>query len=155
PGAIETYTFEGLMQDGKALQMGTSHWLSQDFAKSFEMRFQDREGNLAYPHLTSWGTTTRLIGAVVMVHGDESGLVLPPKIAPIQAVIIPILKKNADNSAVAAQAQHMKEVLCKVGIRAHLDNDESQTPGAKFYHWELKGVPVRIEIGPRDLEKRV
>jgi prolyl-tRNA synthetase len=135
--------------------MGTSHWLSQDFAKVAEMKFQDREGNLAYPHLTSWGATTRLVGAVIMVHGDEVGLVLPPKVAPIQVIIIPILKKDSDNSAVQAQGEHIKEVLKKAGIRAVVDADDSKTPGAKFYHWELKGVPVRLEIGPRDLEKRV
>lgn len=155
PGAIETYTFEGLMQDGKALQMGTSHWLSQDFAKVADMKFQDRDGNLDYPHMTSWGTTTRLVGAVVMVHGDEAGLILPPKVAPIQVVIIPILKKNADNSAVAAEVAHLKTVLHKAGIRVEVDADDSKTPGAKFYHWELRGVPVRIELGPRDLEKRI
>jgi prolyl-tRNA synthetase len=155
PGAVETYTFETLMQDGKALQMGTSHLLSQSFAHSFEMTFQDKEGNLSYPHLTSWGVTTRLIGALVMVHGDQKGLVLPPMIAPIQVVIIPIFKKNTDSSEVINAVTRLAESLKAEAIRVHLDADESETPGSKFYKWELKGVPVRIEIGARDLENNV
>jgi len=153
PGAVKTLTFEALMQDGKALQMGTSHLLSQSFAKSFDMKFQDREGNVAYPYLTSWGVTTRLIGAVIMVHGDEKGLVLPPKIAPIQVVIIPILKKNKDNSTVLSVVKGIQQELEKLNIRVHVDDDDTKSPGAKFFKWELKGVPVRIEIGPRDIEK--
>ncbi|HRN77855.1 MAG TPA: proline--tRNA ligase [Candidatus Dependentiae bacterium] len=152
PGAVKTMTFEALMQDGKALQMGTSHLLSQKFAESFHIEFQDKEGKLAMPYLTSWGVTTRLIGAVVMVHGDERGLVIPPKIAPIQVVIIPILKKNMDNTTVLTAAQHIKNELQSKGIRVFLDEDEHKTPGTKFYKWELRGVPVRIEIGPRDVE---
>ena len=153
PGAVFTLTFEGLMQDGKALQMGTSHMLSQSFAHSFEMKFQDQNGNLSYPFLTSWGATTRLIGAVIMVHGDEKGLVLPPRIAPIQIVIIPILRKGHDNQPVLDKVAEMKQQLESLGIRVHVDVDDSKSPGAKFYHWELRGVPVRIEIGPRDLEQ--
>lgn len=149
PGADKTYTFEGVMQDGKALQMGTSHLLSQSFAKSFNMTFQDRNGNLAHPYLTSWGATTRLVGAVVMVHGDQKGLVLPPRIAPIQVVIVPIFKKDEEKATILAAAQSIKDSL--PNIRVHIDTDEHKTPGAKFYHWEMKGVPVRIEIGPRDL----
>lgn len=148
PGADKTYTFEGVMQDGKALQMGTSHLLSQNFAVSFNMTFQDRNGNLAYPFLTSWGATTRLVGAVVMVHGDQKGLILPPKIAPIQIVIVPILKKGEERPVLDA-AQRIKESL--KDIRVHIDADDHKTPGAKFYHWEMKGVPLRIEIGPRDI----
>lgn len=151
PGAEETYTFETLMQDGKALQMGTSHLLSQSFAHAFEMMYQDKEGKQAYPYLTSWAVTTRLIGAIVMVHGDQKGLVLPPRIAPIQVVIIPILKKNADNDAVLDAATAITQDLIQQGIRVLNDSDDTETPGAKFYKWELKGVPVRIEIGPRDL----
>lgn len=151
PGAEKTLTFEGMMQDGKALQMGTSHILSQSFAHSFEMKFQDRNGALAYPYLTSWGATTRLVGAVVMVHGDQKGLVLPPKIAPIQVVIIPIFKSGEDKQNVLAAAQTIKDSLEKHAIRVHIDADEQKTPGAKFYHWEMKGVPLRVEIGPRDL----
>lgn len=148
PGAVKTYTFEGIMQDGKALQMGTSHLLSQSFAKSFDMKFQDRNGGLSYPYLTSWGATTRLVGAVVMVHGDQKGLALPPRIAPIQVVIIPILKKGEEKTVLDA-AQKIKDSL--KNVRVHIDADDQRTPGAKFYHWEMKGVPLRVEIGPRDL----
>lgn len=153
PGAEKTYTFEGLMPDGKALQMGTSHLLSQNFAKAFEMKYQDHEGHLSYPYLTSWGTTTRLIGAVIMVHGDEKGLVLPPRIAPIQVVIIPIFKKGSDTQAILEKANWVATQLKKAGLRVEIDADDSKTPGAKFYHWELRGVPIRVEIGPRDIEK--
>lgn len=148
PGAEKTYTFEGLMQDGKALQMGTSHLLSQSFAHAFDMKFQDKEGGLSYPYLTSWGVTTRLIGAVVMVHGDNKGLILPPKVAPIQVVIIPIIK--GDSAGVVEKTQEIAEKLKISGIRVKLD-DSQETPGAKFYHWEMKGVPLRLELGPRDL----
>jgi len=150
PGADETMTFEGLMQDGKALQMGTSHLLSQSFAKSFNIQFQDREGKLAYPYLTSWGTTTRLVGAVVMVHGDQKGLVLPPKIAPIQMVIVPIFKTPEDRDKILNLAHEIKNRL-KDSIRIHIDAREEINPGNKYYHWEMKGVPLRLEIGPRDL----
>lgn len=155
PGAVETYTFEGLMQDGKALQMGTSHLLSQSFAHSFDMKFQDKDGAMAYPYLTSWGSTTRLVGAVIMVHGDNKGLVLPPRVAPTQVIIIPILKKGSDTGGIIAAAHDIKKQLAVAGIRVKVDDDEATSPGAKFFHWELKGVPVRIEIGPRDLEKGV
>lgn len=149
PGAVKTYTFEAWMQDGKALQMGTSHLLSQSFAKSFNMQFQDREGKQAYPYLTSWGVTTRLIGATVMVHGDAKGLVLPPRIAPIQVVIVPIFKKDTDVAALMEVVNQVAQSL--EGIRVFVDADTQKTPGAKFYTWEIKGVPVRIEIGPRDV----
>ncbi|MEX0672436.1 MAG: proline--tRNA ligase [Candidatus Babeliales bacterium] len=151
-GALKTYTFEGIMQDGKALQMGTSHRISQTFAHAFDMKFQDKDGAMAYPHLTSWGATTRLVGALVMAHGDEKGLVLPPRVAPIQVVIVPILKKGADNSAIITAVKKIAEELD--AIRVHIDLDETKSPGAKFYHWELRGVPVRIEVGPRDLENQ-
>jgi prolyl-tRNA synthetase len=150
PGAEETYTFEALMQDGKALQMGTSHLLSQSFAHAFEMKFQDQHGAMVYPYLTSWGATTRLIGAVVMVHGDQKGLVLPPHAAPIQVVIVPITTKNSDTQALMKAVHNLAQELKLVGIRVHVD-DREETPGAKFYHWELRGVPLRVEIGPRDL----
>lgn len=152
PGAEVTMTFEAVMQDGKALQMGTSHLLSQSFAHSFEMEFQDRDGNKAYPYLTSWGSTTRLIGAVIMVHGDQKGIVLPPKIAPIQVVIIPIIKSGHDNEAILHKVDELAHALTKQGIRVFVDADDSKTPGNKFYHWELRGVPVRVEMGPRDVE---
>ena len=154
PGAITTMTFEGVMQDGKALQMGTSHLLSQSFAHSFEMTFQDREGNVAYPFLTSWGATTRLIGAVIMVHGDAKGLRLPPMIAPIQVVIIPIVKKD-DRDAVMTAVRTCMAELKNAGIRVFVDEDETKSPGAKFYKWELKGVPLRLELGSRDLARNV
>jgi prolyl-tRNA synthetase len=148
PGADKTYTFEAVMQDGKALQMGTSHLISQNFAKAFEMMFQNREGSLSYPYLTSWAVTTRLIGAVVMTHGDSKGLVLPPRIAPIQVVIIPIYKAQDKNAVLDA----VKKITVDLGnIRVMVDHDEQKTPGSKFYQWELKGVPLRIEIGSRDL----
>lgn len=151
PGAEMTYAFEGIMPDGKALQMGTSHLLSQSFARSFEMTFQDRDGNLAFPYLTSWGATTRLVGAVVMVHGDEKGLVLPPRIAPIQVVIVPIFKAEADKKAVLDIVDRIVQQLKETNIRVHVDAEEQKTPGTKFYKWELKGVPLRIEIGQRDI----
>lgn len=150
PGADKTFTFEAVMQDGKALQMGTSHMISQDFAKAFDMKFQDREGNLSYPYLTSWGITTRLIGAVVMTHGDAKGLVLPPRIAPIQVVIIPIYKAGADTQAIKDAVARIRVELGE-NIRVKIDDNDHETPGTKFYRWELKGVPVRIEIGPRDV----
>ncbi len=150
PGADQTMTFEALMQDGKALQMGTSHLLSQSFAKSFNIQFQNREGGLSYPYLTSWGTTTRLVGAVVMVHGDQKGLVLPPKIAPIQVVIVPIFKTAEDKEKVLNLAYDIKKRLKNI-VRIHVDAREELTPGNKYYHWEMKGVPLRLEIGPRDL----
>lgn len=153
PGADATYTFEAFMPDARALQMGTSHMLSQNFAKSFDMKFQDKEGNLAYPWLTSWGATTRLIGALVMMHGDEKGLVLPPKIAPIQVVIIPIYKTDEEKEAVLEAAQQIKKDLDGL-VRIHIDDDETKKPGSKFFHWELRGVPLRLEIGPRDLASK-
>jgi len=151
PGADITITFEAVMQDGKALQMGTSHLLSQNFAKSFDIKFQDAEGAIAYPYLTSWGATTRLVGAVVMTHGDEKGLVLPPKIAPIQLVIIPIFRSDEDKEKVMAAVVNLEKELRGQGIRYHIDDDMQKSPGAKFYKWELKGVPLRLEIGPRDV----
>lgn len=153
PGAEATYTFEAFMPDAKALQMGTSHMLSQNFAKSFDMKFQNQEGELAYPWLTSWGVTTRLIGAIIMSHGDEKGLVLPPKIAPIQVVIIPIYKTDEEREKVLAAAQNIANDLSNK-IRVYVDTDEQKKPGSKFFHWEMKGVPLRLEIGPRDLEKQ-
>lgn len=153
PGAEKTYTFEAIMPDadGKALQMGTSHLLNQGFAQAFDMTFQDQEGKTKYPYLTSWGVTTRLIGALVMTHGDQKGLVLPPKLAPIQVVIIPILNKHSNTQELLDVAHRIAAELKAVGIRIHIDADDSKTPGAKFYHWELKGVPLRMEIGARDI----
>lgn len=151
-GADITTTIEGIMPDGKALQMGTSHLISQSFAHAFEMKYQDREGVQAYPYLTSWGASTRLIGGLIMTHGDEKGLVLPPKIAPIQVVIIPILKSEVDNAKIVDCAKALQKNLQMDGLRVYVDDEDNKTPGAKFFKWELKGVPVRIEIGPKDLQ---
>jgi len=147
-GAETTHTLEGIMQDGRALQMATSHQISQSFARAFEMSYHNRDAEEAYPYLTSWGTTTRLIGAIIMMHGDQKGLVLPPHIAPIQIVIVPIIKKGHEE-AVTAEAHRIYNAL-KVRFRVKLDDDHSHHPGYKFNKWELKGVPIRIEVGPRD-----
>lgn len=150
-GADTTYTIEGMMQDGRALQMCTSHIISRNFSKAFGITFQTRDEKVDYPYLTSWGFTTRSIGAVIMVHGDQKGLVLPPKIAPIQVVIIPIFKADSDKQelmdAVNAIALRLKAVA-----RIYIDSDEQKRPGEKYYAWELKGVPLRIELGYRDLK---
>lgn len=148
-GADRTYTLEGMMQDGKALQMGTSHLISQNFAKAFNITFQDRDEGVSYPFLTSWGVSTRMIGGVIMTHGDQKGLILPPKIAPIQVVIVPIFKAETKD-AVLEVVNQLADRL-KKQVRVKIDADETETPGAKFYRWELKGVPLRIEIGQRDI----
>lgn len=153
-GATATYTVEGLMQDGKALQLCTSHLISQAFAKSFNMMFQDRTGEHAYPYLTSWGFTTRSIGAIIMVHGDQKGLVLPPLVAPIQVLIIPIIKKGYEEE-VKKSVNALADQLGQLSIRVEVDNREALSPGAKFYEWELKGIPLRIELGPKDIAQGV
>ena len=150
-GAERTLTFEGLMQDGKALQMGTSHVLAESFPKSFDVFFQDKEGKMASPHCTSWGVTTRLIGAIIMVHGDQRGLALPINVAPIQAVIVPIFKTDEEKIVVMAAAEQLAAECKALKIRVFIDTDSEKTPGAKFFHWEVRGVPVRIELGPRDV----
>lgn len=147
-GAERTYTVEGIMPDGRALQMTTSHLLSQSFAHAFEIKFQGRDGVITYPYLTSWGCTTRLIGALIMTHGDQKGLIIPPAIAPIQVVVVPIYKNNDEYQVVANELDFIKESLGE--WRVHWDMDNQKTPGAKFYHWELRGVPVRLEFGARD-----
>ncbi len=154
-GADTTFTFEGLMQDGKALQMGTSHIISQQFAHAFEIKFQNRQGTESYPFLTSWGATTRLIGALIMTHGDEKGLIIPPKIAPCQIIIIPIFHKSMANHEILAAAEKVEDLLKESGLRIKIDRDSESSPGAKFYQWELKGVPLRLEIGPRDINEAV
>jgi len=151
-GALATYSIEALMSDGKALQMGTSHNLGQHFSKVFNIRFEDRNQNLQYVWQTSWGVSTRLIGALIMSHGDDSGLKLPPRIAPIQAIIIPISIGNWKKE-VLPTAQKIKCELNKIGIRVKLDGREEFTPGWKFSEWEMRGVPLRIEIGPRDIKE--
>ncbi len=149
-GAIETYTIEMLMQDGKALQGGTSHFLGQNFAKAFDVQFTNQEGKLDYVWATSWGVTTRLIGALIMAHADNNGLVLPPKLAPIQVVIVPIYKGNDQLDTISGIAVDLKTQLEKAGFSVRYDNRDTQKPGFKFAEYELKGVPVRLAIGPRD-----
>jgi prolyl-tRNA synthetase len=151
-GAVRTYSIEALMGDGRALQAGTSHNLGQNFAKVYDIKFQGRDKSVQYVWGTSWGVTTRLIGAVVMVHGDDGGLILPPRIAPYQVVIVPIPRGNWKET-VLPKARQIKSELTARGIRVMLDDRESQTPGWKFNEWELRGVPLRLEIGPKDLEK--
>ena len=150
-GAIETYCIEALMQDGKALQVGTSHFLGQNFAKAFDVKFLSRENKLEYVWATSWGVSTRLIGALIMAHSDDNGLVLPPNLAPIQVVIVPIYKGNSELDKISNTAEKIKETLTKKGISVKYDNRDTQKPGWKFAEYELKGVPVRIVIGPRDI----
>ena len=151
-GAERTYSIEALMRDGRALQAGTSHNLGQNFAKVYDIKFQGRDKSVQYIWGTSWGMTTRLIGAVVMVHGDDGGLILPPKIAPYQVVIVPIPRGNW-RETVMPTVRRVRDELTARGIRVHIDDRESQTPGWKFNEWELRGVPLRLEIGPKDIEK--
>jgi prolyl-tRNA synthetase len=151
-GAERTYSIEALMGDGRALQAGTSHNLGQNFARVYDIKFQGRDKSLQYVWGTSWGVTTRLIGAVVMVHGDEGGLILPPRIAPYQVVIVPIPRGNW-RETVLPKAQAIRDDLVARGVRVMLDDRDSQTPGWKFNEWEMRGVPLRLEIGPKDLEK--
>ncbi len=151
-GAIETYAIEALMQDGKALQAGTSHFLGQNFAKAFDVQFTDKTGKLEYVWATSWGVSTRLMGALVMAHADNNGLVLPPKLAPIQVVIVPIYKNDEQLSSISEVAVRIKKELESAGISVKFDNRDTHKPGFKFAEYELKGVPVRLAIGPRDIE---
>jgi prolyl-tRNA synthetase len=150
-GADETYCIEALMQDGKALQAGTSHFLGQNFAKAFDVKFANKEGKLDFVWATSWGVSTRLMGALVMTHSDDQGLVLPPKLAPIQVVIVPIYKGAEQLAQISEKAEQIKKALLAKGISVKYDDRDSQTPGWKFADYEFKGVPVRIAIGPRDL----
>jgi len=150
-GADYTLTMEAMMPDGKALQMGTSHFLGQNFSKPFEIKYLGKDEKDHYVWQTSWGVTTRMIGAVVMAHGDDKGLVLPPRIAPIQTVIVPIYYKDEDRERVLGKANEIAKLLGDDGIATHLDDRTEYTPGWKFNEWEMKGVPTRIEIGPRDI----
>ena len=152
-GALHTYCIEALMQDNKALQAGTSHNLGQNFAKAFDLKFQDEEGKWRHAYNTSWGVSTRLVGAVIMAHGDDNGLVLPPKIAPIQVVIVPIYRSGDDKDAILAKAAEIRTELTAAGLTVELDDRDKMNPGAKFNEWEMLGVPLRIELGPKDLEK--
>ena len=152
-GAIETYCIEALMQDGKALQAGTAHFLGQNFAKAFDVKFANKEGGLDYVWATSWGVSTRLMGALIMTHSDDKGLVLPPNLAPLQVVIVPIYKGDGQKNEVLNHAKKLYEDLNAAGIRVKLDDRDTHTPGYKFNDYELKGVPIRLGIGPKDIEK--
>ncbi len=155
-GAEDTYCIEAMMQDGKALQAGTSHFLGQNFARAFDVTFRDKENNLDHVWATSWGVSTRLIGALVMAHSDDDGLVLPPKLAPLQVVIVPIYNKNAETTAKIDQlAADLMATMRQHGVRVKFDNDDNQRPGWKFAEYELKGVPVRITLGARDIENNL
>ncbi len=151
-GAIETYCIEALMQDGKALQAGTSHFLGQNFAKAFDVKFAKREGGQDYVWATSWGVSTRLMGALIMTHSDDAGLVLPPKLAPFQVVIVPIYKGQEQLKLVSEKVVEIKKVLEEKGISVKYDDRDTHKPGWKFAEYELKGVPIRLAIGQRDLE---
>ena len=152
-GAVYTDTLESLMPDGKALQMGTSHFLGQNFSKPFDVKYLDETNTETFAWQTSWGVSWRLIGGMIMTHGDDKGLILPPKIAPIQVVIIPIYT-NDDKDSVIQKAHQIKDDLSKIELRVHLDDREQLTPGFKFNDWEMKGIPIRIEIGPKDIAKK-
>lgn len=152
PGALDTYCIEALMQDGKALQAGTSHFLGQNFAKAFDVKFANKEGKLDYVWGTSWGVSTRLMGALVMAHSDDQGLVLPPNLAPIQVVIVPIFKGDEQLEAISVEALKIKSALETKGVSVKFDDRDTHKPGWKFAEYELKGVPIRIAMGPRDLE---
>ncbi len=152
-GALDTLTIEAMMQDGKALQAGTSHFLGQNFAKAFDVQYTNKEGRQEYVWATSWGVSTRLMGALIMAHGDDNGLVLPPALAPIQVVMVPILGKDEEaNAAVLNKMQELKKELESHGHTVKIDDRDTLRPGFKFAEWELKGVPVRIAMGPRDME---
>jgi prolyl-tRNA synthetase len=151
-GALETYTIEAIMQDGKALQAGTSHFLGQNFAKAFDVKFTTREGKQDYVWATSWGVSTRLMGALVMSHSDDHGLVLPPRLAPIQLVIVPIYKSDEQLQMIDKRVQELIKPLREMGVTVKYDNRTTHKPGWKFAEYELKGVPLRLGLGPRDLE---
>jgi len=150
-GALRTYSIEAMMGDGKALQAGTSHNLGQNFAKVFDITFQDMDGQRKYAWQTSWGVSTRLIGAIIMVHGDDSGLIMPPKVAPTQVVVVPIWRKMQEREQVAQFVERIQNALGRA-IRLKVDWDDEHTPGWKFNEWEMRGVPIRMEIGPRDVK---
>lgn len=154
-GALETYCIEALMQDGKALQAGTSHFLGQNFAKAFDVKFQNKEGKVEHVWATSWGVSTRLMGALIMSHSDNNGLVLPPRLAPTQVVIIPIYRGLEELDRIRPVAEQIKQSLEQLGLRVKFDDRDTHKPGWKFNEYELKGVPVRLAIGPRDLENGV
>ncbi len=152
-GALETYCIEALMQDGKALQAGTSHFLGQNFAKAFDVKFQSKEGKLDYVWATSWGVSTRLMGALIMAHSDDNGLVLPPKLAPTQVVFVPIYKNEEELAKISEKVSEIRKGLQAKGVTTQYDDRDTLKPGFKFAEYELKGYPVRIAMGPKDLEK--
>ena len=152
-GAVRTYAVEALMQDNKSIQAGTSHHLGQNFARAFGVQYQTAQGGLDYVWNTSWGVSTRLIGGLVMTHGDDVGIVCPPRLAPVQVVVVPIYKTDAEREAVGAVADQAAAVLRSAGVRVELDGREGMKPGAKYYEWEGRGVPLRLEIGPKDVAK--
>ncbi|MDQ4077811.1 MAG: His/Gly/Thr/Pro-type tRNA ligase C-terminal domain-containing protein, partial [Chloroflexota bacterium] len=152
-GAVRSYTIEAMMGDGKALQSATSHNLGQNFARAFETQYLNQENELEYVWQTSWGLSTRMVGGIIMTHGDDNGLILPPRLAPIQAIIIPIWRKEEEKGPVLELVDRVERTLQEAGIRVRSDRSEQHTVGWKFNQWELKGVPLRIEIGPRDVEK--
>ncbi|ACO45428.1 proline--tRNA ligase [Deinococcus deserti] len=153
-GAVATYSIEGMMRDGKALQSGTSHYLGQNFSRAFDVKFQTREQKEEYAHTTSWAISSRIIGAIIMTHGDDFGLIMPPRIAPIQVVVIPVGRKD-NFDAMVQEAEQLAGELRALGLRVKVDKRDGVTNGFKYNDWELKGVPVRIELGPRDLEQGV
>ncbi len=150
-GALDTYCIEAMMQDGKALQAGTSHFLGQNFAKAFDVKYASKDGSLEYVWATSWGVSTRLMGALIMAHSDDNGLVLPPKLAPIHVVMVPIFKTEEEHAAIIAKMEELKGELEKFGLSVKIDDRDNLRSGFKFAEWELKGVPVRVAMGPRDL----
>jgi prolyl-tRNA synthetase len=150
-GAVRSFSIEAMMQNGMALQAGTSHELGQNFGKAFDVTFQSNEGKLEYVWQTSWGVSTRLIGGLVMTHSDDKGLVLPPTLAPVHVVIVPIYRKDEEKSAVLEKARALGAELTAAGMTVEVDAREEHSPGAKFFHWEQRGVPVVLELGPRDL----
>ena len=151
PGAVRTYACEALMQDNRALQASTSHMLGQNFARQFDLKFQTEAGGEDYAYNTSWGASTRLVGGLVMTHGDDSGLVVPPRLAPTQVVVVPIYRSDAERTLVCAKADAVASALRAARVRVHVDARDNLKPGPKFYEWERKGVPVRVEIGPKDV----
>ncbi len=153
-GALHSYTIEAMMGDKRALQSGTSHNLGQNFAKAFDIQYLDRDNELQHCWTTSWGLSTRFIGAIIMVHGDDQGLILPPRLAPYQVVIVPIYRSDAERVTVLEAAGRVKTLLATGSVRVRLDERDGVTPGFKFNDWEMRGVPLRVEIGPRDVEKR-
>jgi prolyl-tRNA synthetase len=154
-GALRTYSCEALMQDNKALQAGTSHNLGQNFARAFDVTYQSTEGSMEYVWNTSWGVSTRLVGALIMTHGDDTGLICPPRLAQYQAVVVPIYKSDDERARVLEAADRVKADLQKAGFRVHVDTRDGLKPGAKYYEWEARGVPLRLEIGPRDVANGV